>query len=273
MKSEAEIVKPATLRNSREVTRMKKYYCDICGKELNKKNTMYGHILCSKHMHQMLKYGNVLDTNQRTIKDLNDYRVEGDIAIFNIYNGTTSDKIGEFMIDKEDLEKVKYHKWRFCHGHVVTGLPAKGTQRDVSWTVLGLDSREHPHKVIDHINGNSCDNRKSNLRICTQGQNVINKSFMSNNTSEFIGVSYKKDRGTYDPEIRINKIRCHLGTTKDLKEAVYKRLYAETLIFKKYQNPTEKEKKEKFTQDLTPTKRKELQAIVEQKLKDKGLWQ
>ena len=50
---------------------------------------------------------------------------------------------------------------------------------------------------------------------------------MSNNTLGFIGVSYKKERNTYDPEIRIGYIRCHLGATQTLEEAVYKRVVAE----------------------------------------------
>lgn len=37
-------------------------------------------------MHQIHKYGHPLDDNPRTVKDFNDYVVEGDIAKFNVYN-------------------------------------------------------------------------------------------------------------------------------------------------------------------------------------------
>ena len=75
------------------------------------------------------------------------------------------------------LNKIRYHKWRLSHGRVVTGLPSKGTQRELSWVIMGLDNRDEKNKdvVIDHIDGNPKNNRKYNLRICTQGENIINK--------------------------------------------------------------------------------------------------
>lgn len=249
--------------------------CEICGRETERIHRLKGYTLCSKHMHQYYNYGKFLDNNPRTTNDLNEYRIENDIVIFNLYDGYSSEKIGEFFIDFEDIEKVKYHKWRLCHSHVVTGLPAKGTQRDLSWVILDLDNREEENcdKVVDHINGNPLDNRKSNLRICSQSENVLNKRSVSNNTSGFIGVSYRKDRDRYDPEIRIQGQRCHLGYTQSKEEAVYKRYYAEQLIFKEFANPIEQEKKRIFTEALSQDRKEKLQDIVKNKLKAKGLWQ
>ena len=96
---------------------------------------------------------------------------------------------------------------------------------------------------------------------------------MSNNTSNFIGVSYRKDRNRYDPEIRKNSIRCHLGYTKTLEEAVYKRYYAEQLVFGEFANQAEQNKKQKFTENLPIETKERLQAIVKEKLQAKNLWQ
>lgn len=251
------------------------YKCEICGRENNKKIRVGGYILCSKHMHQWLKYGDFLDNCSRTIKDLNEYKIQGETAIGGLYDGVTSEQIDSFIIDAEDLPAVRYHKWRFSHNHIVTGLPAQGSQRELSWVVLGLDNRDKKNKniVVDYINGNPKDNRKSNLRICKQAQNVLNKSFMSNNTSGFIGVSYRKDKNRYDPEIRLNHIRCHLGYTITLEEAVYKRWYAEKILFKDYCNEQEHLKKYEFTKNLPQEKKKMLEKIVQEKLKAKNLWQ
>lgn len=251
------------------------YKCEICGRESFKKIRMGGYTLCSKHMHQLHKYGKFLDSCPRSAQDLNSFRLEEEIAIFDIYDGVNSHKIGEFIIDKEDLPKVKYHKWRYCHSHIITGLPAQGTQRELSWVILGLDNREEKNKeiVVDHINGNPTDNRKNNLRVCSQGQNVLNKSFMSNNTSGFIGVSYREDRGSYDPEIRIGYKRCHLGYTKTKQEAVYKRYIAEKLLFGDFANREEQRKKEEYTKNLTEKEKEKLENITKDKLKAKGLWQ
>lgn len=248
--------------------------CSICGRKTNRTYCLLGYKdVCSKHMHQIYKYGKPLDNNPRSTSDLNDYTTDGEKATFSLYN-QKNEKNGEFIIDFEDLEKVKYHKWRLSSGHVVTGLPAKGTQRDLSHIILGISKEqiEEERIVVDHINGNALDNRKSNLRICSQSENVLNKSFMSNNTSGFIGVSYRKDRNRYDPEIRIQSQRCHLGYCKTLEEAVYKRLCAEKIIFKEFANGLEQEKKEAFCKNLPASKKEELEQIVIEKLTNKNLY-
>ena len=53
------------------------YYCEICGREMFKKHSLQGFkCLCSKHMHQLHKFGKFLDSNPRTQKDLNKILVE-----------------------------------------------------------------------------------------------------------------------------------------------------------------------------------------------------
>ena len=127
--------------------------------------------------------------------------------------------------------------------------------------------------VVDHINCNAFDNRKCNLRICTQGENTLNKSYMKRNSSNYIGVRYDKYHDRYDSEIRLQEKRCHLGYEKELKNAVYKRYYAEKLLFKEFANKEEQEKKYSFISDLPQYEKIKLQGIVEDKLKSKGLWQ
>lgn len=246
------------------------YECEICGRKVNKKIRMCGYTLCYKHMHQLHKYGKFLDNISRTNSDLNDYVVSDGVAYFNIYN-QKNEKIATFIIDVCDIQKVKYHKWRLSHGHVVTGLPSKGQQRDLSHIVLDIPKDDYV--VVDHINGDPFDNTRGNLRICSQGENVLNKRFMSNNTSGFIGVSYKKDRDRYDPEIRFGYTRCHLGMTKTIEEAVYKRYIAEQLLFGEYANCEEQKRKFEFTKNLPQELKDTLYNVVIEKLKNKNLWQ
>lgn len=246
--------------------------CDICSRKTNRTYKMRGYTLCSKHMHQLNNHGKFLDNNPRTNTDLNDYYIIGEEVHFNVYN-QKNNKVGEFIIDKEDIEKVKYKKWRYSHGHVVTGQPAKGLQKDLSHVIMDFNPKENPYLVVDHINGNANDNRKCNLRVCAQGDNTLNKSFMSNNTSGFIGVSYRKDRDRFDPEIRKNCVRCHLGYTKTLEEAVYKRYIAEKIVFGEYANELEQNRKYEFTKDLPQNKKDELYKVVIERLKAKCLWQ
>ena len=66
----------------------KMYYCDVCNRKVSNKIIRQGHILCSKHMHQLHKYGKFLDNIQRTNNDLNDYTIDykNNTVTFNLYN-------------------------------------------------------------------------------------------------------------------------------------------------------------------------------------------
>lgn len=43
---------------------------------------------------------------------------------------------------------------------------------------------------VDHINGDTLDNRRSNLRICTRKQNCHNMRIKRTNTSGFVGIDF-----------------------------------------------------------------------------------
>ena len=64
---------------------------------------------------------------------------------------------------------------------------------------------------IDHINGIKHDNRLSNLRACCQAENSQNLTIRKNNTSGFVGVSFRPDMGKFAAEIGVNKQKIKLG--------------------------------------------------------------
>ena len=229
------------------------YYCDICGRECKKKIRYGGYTLCSKHMHQLHNYGKFLDNIPRTQTNLNDYEIKDDVVYFNLYDGRNSKKIAEFLIDKEDIEKVKYHKWRFnSFGHVVTG--SGKNIRDISHIILGIDKSLDSEIIVDYVNGNPRDNRRINLKICTQSQNHL-----SNSSTGIIGVSYDKNRHVYAPEIRIGKKRVHLGRYRSIEEAAYVRLVAEKYLFKEFVNDNDDiRKKENMSTTISQVRQDEL---------------
>lgn len=47
-----------------------------------------------------------------------------------------------------------------------------------------------PNTVVDHINGNTLDNREANLRICTRHVNMQNRKLDATNTSGYTGVCW-----------------------------------------------------------------------------------
>ncbi len=65
--------------------------------------------------------------------------------------------------------------------------------------------------VVDHINGDRTDNRRCNLRLCTNKENVRNARVASHNTTGYKGVSYNKRRKKYESRITVDGRQLFLG--------------------------------------------------------------
>lgn len=66
-------------------------------------------------------------------------------------------------------------------------------------------------QIVDHINGNTLDNRKSNLRACTNAENLRNQKKSKRNKTGYKGVSYDKRRKKYLACIRLNGRSIFIG--------------------------------------------------------------
>lgn len=243
------------------------YKCEICGRKTKHRNHIDGKQVCPKHYNQFKRHGKFLDNNPRTTKDLNDYRIEGDVTIFNIYDKNCI-KICEFIIDTEDLDKVKYRKWRIDkYGYIVSGNVGQKNKLVRLQRLILPPMNENNY--IDHINNNKLDNRKCNLRECSSAENNFNKIDSGRNTSGIMGVFWDKDRNKWAPEIRANSSRIHLGRWNLIEEAAIARMYAEKLLFKEFQNYTHNI--EDYTSKLSDKRVKEIYNYIESKLKSKNI--
>ena len=76
--------------------------------------------------------------------------VEGDIATFNVYN-QRNEKVAEFMVDRSDIDLIKYKKWRLNSlGYIVSGNCTKTNPTTWLHRIL-LQPKEN--EVVDHIDG------------------------------------------------------------------------------------------------------------------------
>ena len=70
---------------------------------------------------------------------------------------------------------------------------------------------------LDHINGNTIDNRIENLRLVTTRQNQQNRK--THRAGRLTGATYCEERNYWQSQIRINKTRIGLGCYKTEQEA------------------------------------------------------
>lgn len=80
-------------------------------------------------------------------------------------------------------------------------------------------------QVVDHINGNTLDNRRANLRVCSHGENTRNRGAQSNNLSGegLKGAWWHAQRGYWVSQICVSGKRQYLGRfdTEEQAHAAY----------------------------------------------------
>ena len=201
--------------------------CVVCGRECKKLRRG----MCEKHYKQFIKYGEVLDTNPRTKYDPNEIVEYEDYAEIVLYN-SRCEEVARAIIDLEDVDKVKNFKWCFdAHNNSVICY-----KNNKNTLLHRLIMNPNEDMVVDHINHNRLDNRKSNLRICTQHQNCMNVSKRSNNTSGVVGVYWDKQNKKWTSKININKKGTFLGYFNTKEEAIQARQEAEIEYYGEYRN-------------------------------------
>lgn len=152
----------------------------------------------------------------------NDYEIQEDYVIM------YTKKEEAFIIDLDDFEKVRNVCWHMHKGYFCGTLNQKKVWLHRYITNCPKDM------VVDHINHDTSDNRKENLRICTSAQNAKNQSTHKNNTSGITGVRWVEKQGKWHSYIRVNYKRINLGYYTYFEDAVAARKQAEDLYFGDY---------------------------------------
>lgn len=129
-----------------------------------------------------------------------------------------SEKFGCFTVlyDNEDHELISSLTWTILKGNKTyyarTSFNKNGKQ---TWAlmhrlILCIDKR---NSLTDHKNGNGLDNRRGNLRVVNNSQNLRNSSLSRANKTGFKGVSKinKKIKAPYRAQIFVNNKLLNLG--------------------------------------------------------------
>lgn len=135
----------------------------------------------------------------------------------------------KILVDYEDFEKISKYSWCVSKtGYAVANINGKVTK--MHRYILGITN---PEIVIDHINHNTLDNRKNNLRICTNKENSRNAKIGKNNKTGFIGISIAYN-GKYRARIMVDRKEIALGHYTNIEDAIAAREKAEKLYFKEF---------------------------------------
>lgn len=141
-----------------------------------------------------------------------------------------SKKHGELkiLLDDDDYERIKkdFNNMKWCVSKNRNGLYAqKRTNKGKIYLhryIMGF-----PKGIVDHINRNTLDNRKENLRVTSNANNLRNGNIRPNNKTGVNGVYYDKKRKKYVSRIKVNYKNVYLGRFDTLEEAKIERKRAE----------------------------------------------
>lgn len=131
---------------------------------------------------------------------------------------------GQFAkVDASDygwLSQLVWHAWigngRDYYAQCnQTGLDGRRIMPRMHRLIMGLKLGDGLE--VDHINHDTLDNRRSNLRVVTHAQNALNQRKRSHNTSGFKGVSFKN--GRWQAKISLNYRQIYLGLFASAEEA------------------------------------------------------
>jgi hypothetical protein len=127
------------------------------------------------------------------------------------------------MVDVEDFERLNQYKWHCSHyGYAKRAVPNR-TGKGRKQVIVYMHKLLCPvpeGKIADHINRNSLDNRKANLRPATQKQNVWNRKFIrKGGKTRYNGIRWDKNREKWQVRLTINGRRKSFGYYADEIEA------------------------------------------------------
>jgi hypothetical protein len=129
------------------------------------------------------------------------------------------------LVDDDDYLTLSSNKW-YAQKGPNTFYALRGKDDKLMHRVI-MDLSD-PKLKVDRINHNGLDNRRENLRVCTQRQNMCNKKKEKDNKSGYKGAYWDKKANRWRANISVNNKTIYLGLFNDLIEAA--RAYDEAAL-------------------------------------------
>lgn len=128
----------------------------------------------------------------------------------------------ETKIDSKYYDFLNIFKWHYHKtgnsGYARTEIQGK------KFRMHTLLMNPKKNKYVDHINGNTLDNRIANLRECTPQESSRNiGKRKSGCSSKYVGVSYSREKKMWVSRISYNNKDYHLGYFQNEIDAAMRR--------------------------------------------------
>ena len=166
----------------------------------------------------------------KRMRQSNEYIDRGDGTSYIVFYdkaGNRKPKMG--LVDNEDIPVLSKRVWAISSaGYAFSSEKGNKNHKDLLHRMV---MQVEDGVLVDHINHETLDNRKCNLRKCTRSQNYMNEGLSVRNTSGVRGVSYNKLRNKWIAQISLKGI-CHIQNKYDtFEEAVKERKRLEKEYF------------------------------------------
>lgn len=138
------------------------------------------------------------------------------------------------LVDDADFPSVSCHRWHQKKSKNITYARALFNGHRVSMHRFILIVPKN--LVVDHINGNGLDNRRSNLRICTQSQNMMNQKRHHDSKSSYKGIWFSRDTKKWGVRIKAYGKRHYAGLFGTAVEAAKVYDFLASQFFGSYAN-------------------------------------
>lgn len=103
------------------------------------------------------------------------------------------------LVSTADVKLLLQYKWYISQGYI-----RRKTKENKSIFIHRLVMNAPKNMVVDHINGNTLDNRRENLRVVTSSQNSMNRTKLpKHNTSGFLGVYFHKKQKKWRAVVKV----------------------------------------------------------------------
>ena len=119
------------------------------------------------------------------------------------------------LVDSEDYEMLSQYIWLNQKGYARAFIAGERVYMHRLLTGCVYKDR----KVVDHIDENTFNCQRSNLRVVTHAQNLCNRKSKDNTTSKYLGVYYDKERCKWRASITSNYKEKMLGRFDNEKDA------------------------------------------------------